>query len=181
MPVWEWYSLSVGQITSLFVWKVIRQVDPSLDTRALLESVGVDPDGAVDPSKMVADVDYYDFLERIAAGDPHAADLSLRVGASMRCDDYGAFGLAWKSAPNLRGSFERAARYARVLTSVSTYEVRDTDDGVCFHLHRDGERRLGLRLSNEATIAGCVSICQSSRNRAESPTGICSYHANPHS
>ena len=84
----------MGQITSLFVWKVIRQVHPSLDKRPLLESVGVDPDSDVDPAVMVADADYYNLWERIVAVDPNAANLSLRVGHSMLCDDYGAFGLA---------------------------------------------------------------------------------------
>lgn len=150
----------MGQITSLFVHKVIRQADDSLDKRALLESVGVDPGAPVDPAVMVADTDYYDFFERVARADPRGVDLPLRVGASMRSDDYGAFGLAWKSALNLRGSFERAERYARVLTSVSTYEAREAEAGVYMHLHRDGERRLGLRLSNEATIASIAAISQ---------------------
>lgn len=148
----------MGQVTSLYVWKVIRQVDPSLDERALVESIGLDPDSPPDPSRMVSDADYYSLLERIAASDPHALDLSLRVGASMRCDEYGAFGLAFKSAPNLRGSYERAGRYARILTNVADFEVEDTKDGALFHLRRDGERRLGLRLSNEATIAAVAAI-----------------------
>ena len=150
----------MGQITSLFVHKVIRQVDESLDKRALLSAVGVDPDAPVDPKLMVPDTDYYDLLEAIADSDPNAIDLPLRVGATMRCEDYGAFGLAWKSAPNLRGSCERAERFARVLTSVSTYQVRDAQEGIYMHLHRDGQRRLGLRMSNEATIASVAAISQ---------------------
>ena len=148
----------MGQITSLFVHKVVGQADDSLDKRALLESVGVDPDAQVDASVMVADVDYYEFFARVARADPQGVSLPLRVGASMRSDDYGAFGLAWKSAVNLRGSCERAERYARVLTSVSTYEVRRAEEGFYMHLHRAGERHLGLRLSNEATIASIATI-----------------------
>ena len=116
----------MGQVTSLFVHKVIGQIDARLDRRALLASVGLEQDAPVDPKVMVADSDYYALLERIARQDPKAIDLPLRVGASMRTDDYGAFGLAWKSALNLRGSFERAARYARLLTSVALYEVEDS-------------------------------------------------------
>jgi len=148
----------MGQVSSLFIRKVIRQVDDGLDKCALLESVGLDPDDAVDPTLMVVDTNYYALLETIARSDPNMIDLPLRVGASMRCDDYGAFGLAWKSALKLRDSFERAERYARVLTSVSTYQVRDAEEGVYMHLHRDGERRLGLRISNEATIASIAAI-----------------------
>lgn len=151
----------MGQITSLFIHKVIRQADERQDKRALLESVGIDPDAAVDPRIMVADTIYYDFFERVARGDPGGIELPLRVGASMRCDDYGAFGLAWKSALNLQGSWKRAERYARVLTSVSKYEVREADEGIYMYLHREGDRsKTGLRLSNEATIASIAAISQ---------------------
>lgn len=150
----------MGQITSLFIHKVTGQADDSLDKRALLESVGLNPDAPIDPGIMVADTDYYAFLETIARSDPNALDLPLRVGGTMRCEDYGAFGLAWKSALTLHGSCERAERYARVLTSVARYEVRDAREGTYMHLHRDGERRLGLRLSNEATIASIAAISQ---------------------
>ncbi|MEM7503523.1 MAG: AraC family transcriptional regulator [Pseudomonadota bacterium] len=150
----------MGRITSLFVRKVVKQVDVSLDHGKLLRSVGIDPDSAVDPTLMVSDVDYYGLLEEIARSDPRATDLPLRVGATMRCDEYGAFGLAWKSAPTLRESYARAERYALVLTSVATYQVRATEGGAYMHLHRDGERRLGLRLSNEATIASMMAISQ---------------------
>ena len=151
----------MGQITSLFIHKVIRQAAGDLDKCALLEATGVDPNAPVDPKVMVSDTDYYDFFESVARADSSGIDLPLRVGASMRCEDYGAFGLAWKSALNLRGSFERAERYARVLTSVTTYEVQEADEGVHMYLHRDGDRsKLGLRLSNEASIASIAAISQ---------------------
>ena len=151
----------MGQVTSLFVHKVIAQADDSLDKRAFLEAVGVDPDAPVDPKVMVAAADYYEFFADLARADPNGIELPLRVGATMQCENYGAFGLAWKSAPNLRGSCERASRYARVLTSVASYEVRETKEGVYMHLHRDGDRaQLGLRLSNEATIASIAAISQ---------------------
>lgn len=170
----------MGQITSLFVHKVIRQADDSLDKRGLLQSAGVDPDAPVDPKVMVADTDYYDFLERVTRADPSGTDLPLRAGATMRCEDYGAFGLAWKSALNLRDSCERAERYARVLTSVSTYQVRDTYEGVYMQLHRDGDReKLGLRLSNEATIASIAAISQEVSSGKFQPLAIYFKHAAP--
>lgn len=171
----------MGQITSLFVHKVIRQVSDDLDKRALLTSVGIDPDSKIDPSLMVSDENYYAFLETIAHSDPDGIDLPLRVGATMRCEDYGAFGLAWKSALTLRGSFERAERYARVLTSVTTYQVRDAHDGVYMHLHRDGERHLGLRLSNEASIASIVAISQEVSSAKFQPLAIFFKHSAPRS
>ena len=170
----------VGQITSLFVHKVVRQVDDSVDKRALLEIVGVDPDAAVDPKVMVADGDYYTFFAEAARADPDGVSLPLRVGATMQSDEYGAFGLAWKSALNLRGSCERAERYARVLTSVTTYEVRDADEGVYMLLHRDADRtQLGLRLSNEASIASVAAISQEVSTGRFEPLAIYFKHASP--
>ena len=171
----------MGQITSLFVRKVVGEVDESVDKDALLRSVGIDPDESVDPSQMVSDTEYYAFFERSAAADGRGTTLPLRVGAAMRCDEYGAFGLAWKSATDLRGSFERAERYARVLTSVSTYEIEPTDEGAFLHLHRDGERRLGMRLSNEATIASIVSISREVSSGEFRPLAVFFKHPAPES
>ncbi|HHP7243549.1 MAG TPA: AraC family transcriptional regulator [Elainellaceae cyanobacterium] len=169
----------MGQITSLFVRKVVGEVEDDIDKGSLLRSVGIEPDSPIDPSHMVPDAEYYAFLERIAAAENNATTLPLRVGAAMRCDDYGAFGLAWKSATNLRGSYERAERYARVLTSVSTYEVERADQGAFMHLHRGGDRRLGMRLSNEATIASIVSISQQVSTLEFKPLAVYFKHPAP--
>lgn len=168
----------MGQITSLFAWKFARQCRPEVDRSGLLRSVGVDPEAPVDPSLMVADEDYYRLLERMAEEDG-SADLQLRTGASMRCDDYGAFGLAYKSAVNLRGSFERAERYARVLTSVSRYEVELSGTGAFFHLHRDGDRRLGLRMSNEASLTSALTISREVSSGPVEPKAVFFKHPPP--
>lgn len=171
----------MGHITSLFVRKVISVVDDTVDKDGLLRSVEIDPKSPIDPSHMVSDNKYYALLERIAALDNNATTLPLRVGAAMQCDDYGAFGLAWKSATNLRGSYERAERYARVLTSVSTHEIEITRDGAFMHLHRYGERSLGLRLSNEATMASIASISQQVATQTFKPLAVYFKHTTPKS
>jgi AraC-like DNA-binding protein len=125
----------------------------------MLDSIGIDPDAPIDPKLMVSDEDYYQFFARVARADRDGVSLPLRVGATMRCENYGAFGLAWKSALNLLGSCQRAERYARVLTNVATYVPRAADEGVYMELHREGDRdNFGLRLSNEATIASVAAI-----------------------
>lgn len=170
----------MGQITSLFVHKVIAQADDSLDKRGFLTAAGVDPDAPIDPKVMISDVDYYAFFASVVRADPNGVELPLRTGASMRCEEYGAFGLAWKSAPNLLGSCERGERYARVLTSVATYEVEQAEDGVYMHLHRGGDRaQLGLRLSNEATIASIAAISQQVSTSTFKPVAIYFKHAAP--
>jgi AraC-like DNA-binding protein len=159
----------MGEITSIFARKVIKQVDKTLDQRALLESVGIDPDSTPDPSLMIKSPDYYDLLERIVCAESKGHTLPVRVGSSMQCNDYGAFGLAWKSAVSLRGSFDRAVRFGRVLTNVTRYEMEKAEGGTMFRLRRDGDRTLGLRISNEASLSSVVSISRQ----------VCSLHFRP--
>jgi hypothetical protein len=75
-----------------------------VDQDAVLRSVGIDPDAGVDVAQMIPDAAYYQVLETIAVRIDDASDLPIRVGRSMTCGDYGAFGLARKTAPTLRGS-----------------------------------------------------------------------------
>jgi AraC-like DNA-binding protein len=65
------------------------------------------------------------------------------------------------------------------LTNVAEYEVRDTDDGVLMMLHREGPRILGLRLSNEATIASIVSVSQQASSRPFHPLKVFFKHSGP--
>lgn len=161
----------MGQISAVFVQKVVdvgsrSKADQARHRHHLLRSVGVDPDAAIDPKFMIADDAYYALCERVVREDPEGASVSIRVGSSMRCDDYGAFGLAWKSAIDLRGSYQRSERYGRVLTSVSTYELEEDEGRHFMVLHRTGDRRLGMRISNEQTI---VAITQISREVSVQP------------
>jgi AraC-like DNA-binding protein len=171
----------MGQITSLFVRKVINEADDSIDKEDLLRSVGISPESPVDPTHMLSDNEYYLLLERLAALDTNGATIPLRVGAAMCCDDYGAFGFAWKTATHLRGSYDRAERYARVLTNVSTYEVQTVTQGAFIHLHRTGDRRLGMRISNEATLASITSISREVSTRVFKPLAVHFKHSAPKS
>ncbi|NBC16097.1 MAG: AraC family transcriptional regulator, partial [Bacteroidetes bacterium] len=62
----------MGMVTSLFARKVVEEVTDGVDKDALLRSIGLERSGPVDPSHMIEDTDYYAFLERAAATDPHA-------------------------------------------------------------------------------------------------------------
>ncbi|MEQ9317323.1 MAG: AraC family transcriptional regulator ligand-binding domain-containing protein [Henriciella sp.] len=169
----------MGEITSLFAHKVARQVGPGVETGDALASLGLQPYGAIEPSQMVAAGAYYDFFAELARRDPDGVTLPLRVGASMRCDEYGAFGFAWKTATTLAGSYQRAEQFGRRLTNVSTYTVEPAPGGAYFHLHRAGERHLGLRLSNEATIASVAAISQEVSEGRFVPLGVYFKHEAP--
>jgi AraC-like DNA-binding protein len=169
----------MSQITSLFVRKVLGIADDTIDRDEVLKSVGIEPGSPVDPKLMVSAADYYAFLERLAGLDKDAVTIPLRAGAAMRCDDYGAFGLAFKSATSLHGSYRRAERYARVLTSVANYEIEMTGRGGLMHLYRDGQRSLGMRLSNEATIASITSISREVSTGEFYPKAVYFKHPEP--
>lgn len=149
----------MGYVTSLFARKMVAAAGDAIDGAACLRAAGLDPDGPWDPKAMIPAAAYYDMLEQIAA-EVDVTELPLRTGASMRLDEYGALGLAFKAATTLGASYARIERYARLWTSVVEYELRPHARGTLFILHREGERRLGLRLSNEATLASAISIAR---------------------
>lgn len=149
----------MGYVTSLFARKVVAAAGDGIDAAEMLSLVGIDVDRPWNPKQMIPAERYYDMLERIA-DQIDVTDLPVRTGASMRLDEYGALGLAFKAAKTLGASFARVERYARLWTSVAEYELRPATGGTLFILHRAGERRLGMRLSNEATLASAVSIAR---------------------
>ena len=170
----------MGYVTSLFARKMVVAAGRRVDAAVLLRGAGIDPDGPWDPRAMIPAGAYYDMLERIAAM-VDVTDLPVRTGASMRLDEYGALGLAFKAATTLGASFARVERYARLWTSVVEYELRPDPRGMLFILHRPGERRLGLRLSNEATLASAVSIARQVSPAPLAPLEVLICHAAPKS
>lgn len=100
----------MDQVTSHFARKVVGVAGDAIDAKAVLTSVGLDVDRAWDPKHMLDENDYYGMVE-VMAEKMHITPLPLIVGEAMRPDEYGALGLAWKSAPNLLGPFSRVARY----------------------------------------------------------------------
>jgi len=167
----------MGEITSLYVYKVVSQASPGVATRDLVEALGLDPDGPIDPARMVPSPDYYRFFADLEARDPDGLHLPLRIGASMRIDEYGAFGLAWKSAPDLRASFTRAERYARVLSSVEVYTVEPVEGGAYYTLLKAGDGSRGMQLSNEASISAVREISDQVSTQTFTPDAVFFKHA----
>ena len=167
----------MGEITSLYVYKVVGQASPGVETRDLVEGLGLSPNGPIDPAQMVSSADYYDFFAALAERDPDGLILPLRIGAAMRSDEYGAFGLAWKSAPNLRGSYVRSARYGHVLGSAETYSLDETADGLFFSLYKAGDGRPGMLLSNEASMSAVDRISKEVSTANFTPLAVYFKHA----
>lgn len=170
----------MAYVTSLFARKMVAAAGSGIDPKATLASAGIDHEEPWDPKVMIPAVAYYDMLEAMAK-KVDVTELPVHVGASMRCDDYGALGLAWKAAPTLNGSCARVERYARLWTGVVSYELRPDPRGTLFILHRAGERRLGLRLSNEATLASAVSLSRQVCPVPFAPIEVFAQHTAPKS
>lgn len=178
----------MSEVTSLYVFKVMAQASAGVETADLVRPLGLDPDGPVDPTRMVSSEAYYDFFAALSERDPDGIALPLKTGAAMRCDEYGAFGLAWKSAPDLRGSFARSARYGHVLGTAETYSVQETAEGCLFQLDKAGYGQVGMLLSNEASMSAVDAICREAsaaefvplavhfRHRARGDVGIYEAH-----
>lgn len=171
----------MGFVTAIFARRMIQAAGVSVDGPAMLRSVGIEPDDPLDVAERISDDAYYDLVERLAAEMDAPHELPLRVGPLMRLDDYGALGLAWKSAPDVRSSLERVERYCRLWTDNLTYELEDHDDRVVFLLHRSGKRRLGMRLSNEATLASATSLIRQSSSPRFRPLAVSMKHVAPRS
>ena len=167
----------MSEITSLYVYKVVGQASPGVDTADLVRQLGLEPDGPIDPTRMVSSSAYYDFFAALADRDPNGLALPLRIGAAMRSNEYGAFGLAWKSAPNLRGSYARSARYGHVLGSAETYSLEEASGGLFFNLEKAGDGRMGMLLSNEASMSAVDTISREVSTADFSPLAVHFKHA----
>jgi len=168
----------MGHVTSLFARKVVGVAGDAIDANAVLASVGIDAEGAWDPKHMLDEEAYYGMIE-LMAEQIDITSLPLIVGGAMRPDEYGALGLAWKAAPNLLGSLSRVARYWRLWTSVAQYELDETARGTLYVQHREGPRRLGMRISIEATLASTVSLSRQVSPRPFSPIEVYFQHPAP--
>ena len=170
----------MAYVTTLFARKMVAGAGKTIDARALLSDVGIDPDGPADPKAMIPAATYYGLLEQIAA-QVDVTDLPVRVGASMTCDEYGALGLAWKAARDLHGSLSRVERYARLWTGVVSYELRPDPRGLLYVVHRHGERRLGMRLSNETTLVATIALAREVSREPVTPLEVRVQHPAPKS
>ena len=168
----------MGQVTSLFARKVVGVAGDAIDARTVLGSVGLDFDGAWDPKHMLDEDDFYGMIE-LMAEQMDVTTLPLIVGDAMRPDEYGALGLAWKAAPNLLGSLSRVERYWRLWTSFAQYQLKEVEDGVLFVEHRQGARRLGMRISIEADLASGVSLSRQVSPKPFAPLQVYFRHSAP--
>lgn len=168
------------RISAALIAKIAAAAESEgLDRCALLEVTGVDVDGPVDPSHMVSEEAHYLLWEHIMRRIAQADGFPVRYARTIHVDDYGALGLAFKTAPNVRAVIERARRYSAVLTDTSWIESTETDKGVTIAFRREGRRRLGMRCANEAAVAEIVHVTRQITASSISPERVLFRHGAP--
>jgi AraC-like DNA-binding protein len=173
----------MGHISTIFVEKLAELAKPETDdveTRdALSRFVDVDPALPTDPGRMISDTTFFQLLEHIAAEYEDGRSIAVRLGATMRCDDYGAFGLAFKSAVDLWGSFQRVERYGKVVTSIANFTVEEGGRSSFMAVRPDKETRLGLRMTNELAVSAATALSREVCPGDFSPVTVKFSHAAP--
>lgn len=102
----------------------------------------------------------------------------LRVGADMIPEDYGTLGLSWKTAWKARDVLERSKRYAVLITNMGGTEVERYDSTTHFILNRP-VHRIGQAISNEASLAVCLSILRTVTGVNITPIKVLFHHKAP--
>jgi len=150
----------MSQISSVYFRRNADQSALGVRADELLRGVGIDPHAPPDLHQLLPSETYYEFLEQLADACDGPPTFHIKTGATMQCEDLGALGLSWKAAPCLFQSFERAARFSKILVGTASYAIVDRGDTMLMTHTRTTEDRRGMRLSKEATLATLLSMAR---------------------
>ena len=174
----------MGWISVVFAHKVIDLATGGAGAQdalrhRLLRSVGLDPAAPVDPEKLIDDTDFFGLLEHVSDQVEGGRDVALRVGASMRCDDYGAFGLAFKSAVDLESSYVRVERYGRVVTSIANFRLVQDAQSAFMEVIPGNSERPGLLMTNELALGAATALSREVGEEEFTPLAVHISHTAP--
>ena len=122
--------------------------------------------------QMMRDTEFFELLVHVEREASGGRSIPLRVGASMRCNDYGAFGLSFKSAIDLGSSYRRVERYGRVVTSISNFRLLTGRETSLFEVVPGHPDRPGLRLTNELALAAAVALSREVGQQPFDPVAV---------
>lgn len=170
----------MGWISVTFAHKCVSFASEDEAERSrLLLAAGVEPKASVDPAQMLPDTDFFDLLEQLARNVLRGRGLAVRVGASMTCDEYGAFGLAFKSALDLAGSYKRVERYGRIITSIANFRLVPGESTSFLEVIPGLEDRPGLQMTNELALAAATALSREVCQEEFSPVAVHISHDSP--
>ncbi|MFD0982641.1 AraC family transcriptional regulator ligand-binding domain-containing protein [Tropicimonas aquimaris] len=159
-------------LSAFYARKQIEQAIHVEDVSALYDIVGHTPESILEPDAMVAPQAYHSLLEAIAESEWPDLRFHMRVCSGMRCEAFGAFGLAFKSAPTLRHAFQRLSRYTRLHNGVSEFSAVDREAVFCWTHRQPVLPRLGVYLSNEAAMATTLTLCRETTTSDLTPVRV---------
>jgi AraC-like DNA-binding protein len=171
---------AMSAVPGSVIRRIVQVSSSPVSCDDLLASVGLSPDGAAPDSlhEFVTEDAYYDLLERATvAGD---LGLPFRYASAIHVDDFGALGLALKTATTLREALLRMTRYILVLSDTVEYELRDVVGGSELVLDRPSHRR-GARLANECALAADVALLRQITDSRATPVAVSFQHPGPRS
>lgn len=169
-------AVRVAGLLPIYARRMIAQADPKSDRTRLLHLVGLDVDESQDGHRRVPEPVYLDLLETIAEETTGPLDFHIRMGTTMRCDDLGVMGFAFKAAPCLGDSFERFVRYSRLINPVAAFDVLPKGPQTHITVIREGTR-YGTYLSNEAALVSVLSVSRDATGTDVSPVEVRYRHA----
>ncbi|HSK02779.1 MAG TPA: AraC family transcriptional regulator ligand-binding domain-containing protein [Kofleriaceae bacterium] len=109
-------------------------------------------------------------------GDPL---LPLRIARATRLEDLQLMGFAILTAPTGHAALAQAIRYAPLITDSGRWSAEEDGDRITVRWVREGERRLGHRLANEAGLAQFVACMRQLCGDRFAPAGVRFRHAAP--
>lgn len=102
------------------------------------------------------DQTHFDLIDWICGGQPDRLSLAAAYAGTIRLDDLGVLGLALKTAPTLRASLQRMARYYHVITDTAVYHLDETATPPRLILEGLTVDHPALTLRNECALAALV-------------------------
>lgn len=147
-------------VSIIYARKQIEHAEWLPDKAALWELIGLTPESAADPSVMVPVEAYHDLMEVIAESEFPDLKFHMKTCRSMRCDEFGVFGLAFKAAPTLRQGFQRIWRYVRLHNRAADFSAGQEGDRYCWSMQAPNVGRLGNYLSREAAMGTTLTLCR---------------------
>ncbi len=159
-------------VSAMYARKQIENADNIKDKAQLYNIVGLTPQSAKDPAVMVAMSDYHCLMETIAKSEWPRLQFHMKTCKSMRCDEFGLFGLAFKTAPTLRHGFQSIWRYIQLHNRVSVFSAEEKNGRYCWSMAAPPISRLGSFLSNEAAMATTLNLCRETTCQSLQPVHV---------
>ncbi|MAI90335.1 MAG: hypothetical protein CBB65_07835 [Hyphomonadaceae bacterium TMED5] len=163
----------MGEVSSLFVRKMLETASAFVPRASLLAELGLSEADLSDPDVMVSVRKYVAFMEELADAEGPQIKFHTNAASSMTCEDYGAVGLAWKTAPQLLTAFERIERHSRLFVkNVAGFRIEQDGEFTRWIHFREFPPVRGLLLSNEAALVTYMSLCREAYGADFGPVSV---------